>query len=181
MIGKLEEMKLLAQCMATDNREAFSRLVVAHQDGLRRFILNLTGGDACLTDDLSQETFIKAWLGIRSFKGLSGFKTWLYRIAVNEFISYRRRCSATGVTSDIETAPAAAVGSSSPHTATEAKMDVAALLRTLSDQERIVTLLFYLEDVPIKKICQITSMPEGTVKSHLSRARAHMAKILKSK
>lgn len=67
------------------------------------------------------------------------------------------------------------------HQATEAKMDVASLLKTLSDPERIVTLLFYLEDIPIKKICKITSMPEGTVKSHLSRARVHMAKILKTK
>ncbi len=91
MLGKFEEMKLLALCMATDNRDAFSRLSVAYQDGLRRFILNLTGGDASLTDDLAQETFLKAWLGIRSFKGLSGFKTWLYRIAVNEFISHRRK------------------------------------------------------------------------------------------
>ncbi len=82
-------MKLLALCMATDNRDAFSRLVVAFQDGLRRFLFNLTDGDAALTDDLSQETFIKAWLAIRSFHGMSGFKTWLYRIAVNEFVSYR--------------------------------------------------------------------------------------------
>ena len=67
------------------------------------------------------------------------------------------------------------------HSATEAKIDVSVLLKSLSEPERIVTLLFYLEDVPIRKICQITSMPEGTVKSHLSRARSHMAKILKDK
>ena len=75
MLGKIEEMKLLALCMATDNRDAFSRLVMAYQDGLRQFNFNLTGGDPYLTDDLAQETFLKAWLGVRSFKGLSGFKT----------------------------------------------------------------------------------------------------------
>ncbi len=180
MLNKLEEMKLLALCMAADNRDAFSRLVVAYQDQLRRFILNLAGGDASLTDDLAQETFLKAWLGIRSFKGISGFKTWLYRIAINEFVSYRRKFSAT--TSHIEDSYAAGIcDDNNIHQATEAKMDVASLLKTLSDPERIVTLLFYLEDIPIKKICKITSMPEGTVKSHLSRARVHMAKILKTK
>ncbi|MDE6527604.1 MAG: RNA polymerase sigma factor, partial [Muribaculaceae bacterium] len=76
-------MKLLALCMAADNREAFSRLVVAYQSPLRRFILNLTGGNAALTDDLAQDTFLKAWLGIRSFKGISGFKNRHYRIAIN--------------------------------------------------------------------------------------------------
>ena len=171
-------MKLLALCMATDNRDAFSRLVVVHQDGLRRFIFNLTGGDAALTDDLSQETFIKAWLAIRSFKGLSGFKTWLYRIAVNEFISHRRkRYEALSVA--LESAPPEAMQPTwSEHPATEARLDVDTLLKQLPENERMVALLFYIEDMPIKQICKVTSMPEGTVKSHLSRARTHMAGII---
>ena len=178
MLGKIEEMKLLALCMATDNRDAFSRLVMAYQEGLRQFIFNLTGGDPCLTDDLAQETFLKAWLGVRSFKGLSGFKTWLYRIAVNEFISYRRK---QAITNDSDLDKLNIIENNNEHSATEAKIDVSVLLKSLSEPERIVTLLFYLEDVPIKKICQITAMPEGTIKSHLSRARSHMAKILKDK
>lgn len=180
MISRIEEMKLLALCMATDNRDAFSRLVVAHQEGLRRFILSLTGGDVCLTDDLSQETFLKAWLGIRSFKGLSGFKTWLYRIAVNEFISYRRKYPQSAMPDSLDTAPMQVPDNDNRHSATEARLDVASLTGMLSDSERIVTLLFYLEDMPIKKICSVTAMPEGTVKSHLNRARQHMAKILKT-
>lgn len=67
---RLEEIKLLALCMASDNRDAFSRLVEIHQQGLRRFLLNLTNGNEALTDDLAQETFLKAWLAVRSFHGL---------------------------------------------------------------------------------------------------------------
>ena len=84
MLKRLEETRLLARCMCSDNREAFSRLAELHQQGLRRFIMNLCGGDMMLTDDLAQETFLKAWMGIRQFRGLSGFRTWLYRIAVYE-------------------------------------------------------------------------------------------------
>ena len=83
-MNRLEEIKLLAMCAATDNRDSFSRLVSAYADALRGFLLNLTGGDAMLADDLSQDTFIKAWQGVRSFRGMSGFKTWLFRIAINE-------------------------------------------------------------------------------------------------
>lgn len=177
MITRFDEIKLLAQCMVSDNREAFSRLVEAYQPEVKRFILHLTGGDAPLTDDLAQETFIKAWLAIRSFRGLSGLKTWLFRIAVNEFVSYRRKrhndaeWDVTGRES-----VALADRTENPHRSTEARMDVATLLATLPEQERIVSLLFYLEDLPLKKISQILSMPEGTVKSHLSRARNHLAK-----
>lgn len=176
MISKFEEMKLLALCMATDNREAFSRLVVTFQDGLRRFLFNLTDGDAALTDDLSQETFIKAWLAIRSFHGMSGFKTWLYRIAVNEFVSYRRKKSAA-YSLPLDAAPPDSHLSCHEHDSTEAQIDVKVLLDALPEKERIVALLFYLEDMPIKQISKVTSMPEGTVKSHLNRARTHMSNI----
>jgi len=178
-IGKLEEMKLLALCMATDNREAFSRLVEAYQDGLRRFILNLSGGNIYLADDIAQETFLKAWLGIRSFKGLSGFKTWLYRIAVNEYVSYSRKQREERL-SDNDYGDIAGIPSDEGHSGTEARIDVESLVGALSEQERMVVLLFYLEDLPIKKICGITSMPEGTVKSHLNRARHHMLEMLRS-
>lgn len=87
MLSKLEEIKLVSQCAFGDNRGAFGKLVEAYQPQLRRFLLNLTMGDENLTDDLAQETFIKAYTGIRAFKGLSGFGTWLYRIAYNEFYS----------------------------------------------------------------------------------------------
>lgn len=176
MSGKLEEIKLLALCMATDNRDAFSRLVEMHQEALRSFLLNLTGGDPYLTDDLAQETFLKAWMAVRAFKGLSGFRTWLFRIAINQFVSHRRKasCDMCAIQSD-----AIIPDEASRHERTDAGMDVAAALKVLSDSERIVTLLFYMEDMPLKKICSVTSMPEGTVKSHLSRARNKMAEFLK--
>ena len=73
MLSRLDEIRLLSQCALADNRDAFGRLVEAYQPRVRRFLLNLTMGDEMLTDDLSQETFIKAYVGIRSFKGLSSF------------------------------------------------------------------------------------------------------------
>ncbi len=53
--------------------------------------MNLTLGDASLTDDLAQDTFLKAYMSIRSFQGLSRFKTWLFRIAINEYYAYVRK------------------------------------------------------------------------------------------
>lgn len=177
-MNRLEEIKLLAQCMAADNREAFSRLVTAHAGPLRGFLLNLTGGDQMLADDLAQETFIKAWQGVRSFRGMSGFRTWLFRIAINEYLSHRRR---PGIPSssldDAKGEVMAAPGSQ--HDDCDARHDARLALDSLPPTERAVAVLFYLEDLPIKKICQLTEMPEGTVKSHLSRARDHMAKFLK--
>ena len=178
-MSKLEEMKLLALCAAADNRDEFSRLVELHQEALRRFLLNLTGGNASLVDDLAQETFLKAWIGVRSFKGLSGFRTWLFRIAVNEFVNNRRKQVPEPLGEEWPQCVADAAVSGGQQQA-DASMDVAAALRVLPPDERMVVLLFYLEDMPIKKICKITGMPEGTVKSHLSRGRNHLAGFLKN-
>ena len=59
--------------------------------------------------------------------------------------------------------------------ATEANMDVQVALKALSAKERTVVLLFYLEEMPVKKVVEITGMPEGTVKVYLKRAREKMA------
>ena len=57
-------------------------------------------------------------------------------------------------------------------------MDVETVMRHLPEKERLVTLLFYMEGLPVKDIVKVTGMPEGTIKSHLSRARGHLSKLL---
>lgn len=175
MLTKFDELRLIARCVVSDDRNAFGQLVEEYQAGLRRFLLNLTSGDSALTDDLSQETFLKAYLSIRSFQGLARFKTWLYRIAYNEYQSYMRKQREERS----EGQDSYRNESISPHSSTDTMIDIETCLKFLSETERTLILLFYLEDQPIKKIAQITSMPEGTVKSHLSRARKKLAEIMK--
>ena len=171
MLSRIEELALIARCIAADDRRAFGRLVEEYQPRLRRFLLNLAEGDAALVADLAQDTFIKAYTGIRSYQGVAGFKTWLYRIACNEFYSYRRKRREEPELPDM----GADAMAPDCNAASDARMDVEHCLKALSEQERTVVLLFYMEDQPIKKISKITGMPEGTVKSHLSRAKKKMA------
>ncbi|MDD2961133.1 MAG: RNA polymerase sigma factor [Muribaculaceae bacterium] len=174
MLGKIEELRLISQCVLFDDRNAFGVLVEEYQVGIRRFLLNLTMGDVLLSEDLAQETFIKAYLNIRSFKGISKFKTWLYRIAYNEFYDWTRKRKEERLDETIQIdEPIDSVNSA------DAQIDVMNCMKSLNDTERSVVTLFYLDDCQLKKICEITGMPEGTVKSHLSRAKAKMAKVLK--
>ena len=174
MLSKLDEIKLLSQCALADNRDAFGRLVEAYQPRVRRFLLNLTTGDEMLTDDLSQETFIKAYVGIRSFKGLSSFGTWLYRIAYNEFYNHARRHHEEHV-EDI-----AALGevSTAAGDAIDASMTVQEAMKHLNGNERVAVTLFYIEDQPIKQVAKIMQMPEGSVKSLIYRTRDKMRQFI---
>ncbi len=174
MLSRIEELSLIARCIATDNRDAFGRLVTEYEHSLRRFLLNLTN-DPELTSDIAQETFLKAYLSIKSFRGISRFKTWLYRIAYNEYISYRRKYGITVEIPDniIETADESDSTSS-------ISIDLDHYLSALNDTERTIVLLFYLEDQPIKKISEITGITSGTIKCYLNRARKKMQTITNS-
>ena len=174
MLSKLDEIRLLSQCALADNRDAFGQLVEAYQPRVRRFLLNLTMGDEMLTDDLAQETFIKAYVGIRGFKGLSSFGTWLYRIAYNEFYSHTRRHHEEHV-EDI-----ARLGdvSTAANDAIDASMTVQEAMARLGENERVAITLFYIEDQPLKQVAKIMRMPEGTVKSLVYRAKDKMRQFI---
>lgn len=171
MLSRIEELMLVSRCALSDDRDAFGRLVEEYQSDIRRFFINLTG-DIALSDDLSQDTFIKAYTGIRGFKGFSRFRTWLYRIAYNEFYDHTRR-NKEQTAEQLPEQPETYAGGS------DAKIDLAEALKHLNEQERTVVVLYYMEDKPIKDVAAITGMPEGTVKSHISRAKAKLVKFLK--
>lgn len=174
MLSKLEELKLLSQCALVDNRRAFGQLVEAYQPRLRRFLMNLTMGDVYLADDLAQETFIKAYLNIRAFRGVSSFGTWLYRIAYNEFYNEARKRHEQRL-DDHEPQGDSTTASAD---ATEAQLTVRAAMRSLNDIERTAVTLFYIEDLSIKKIATVMQLPEGTIKSSLHRAKGKMSQVI---
>lgn len=168
------DISLVAQATVFHNKRAFDKLVVKYQSPIRRFFLNQTGGDAQLSDDLAQDTFIKAYTNLASFKGTSSFSTWLYRIAYNVHYDYVRSLKQT---TDIDNN---AVKSRSVSADGNLKMDIHEALRILSDTERTCVTLQLMEGRRIDEIADITSMAEGTVKSHLSRAKQKLANYLKS-
>ena len=170
---KIDELRLIAQCALGDSRQAFGQLVEAYQSQLRRFLMNLTGGDEMLTDDLAQETFLKAYVNVRNFKGLSSFATWLYRIAYNVFYDYTRSHK---ITEEIDQAVALRQANSGD---TALQLDLQQALSILSPAERSCITLQLMEGQPIDKISEITEMAEGTMKSHLSRGKQKLAMFLR--
>ena len=175
MINSLSDISLVTQVVVLHNKSAFDQLVRKYQSQVRRFFLNQTCGDKELSDDLAQDTFIKAYTNLKSFKGTANFSTWLYRIAYNVFFDYIRSQKPT---SDLEVVTTDADYRHEQQDLAK-KMDVYAALGQLKEAERTCITLFYMEELEIKKIADITGMAEGTVKSHLSRGKEKMANYLK--
>ena len=174
-MNQLNDISLVAQVVVFKNTRAFDQLVRKYQSPVRRFFLHLTCGDSELSDDLAQDTFIKAYTSMASFRNLSSFSTWLYRIAYNVFYDYIRGRKETD---DLNAEVIDSFGGTEQENVGR-KMDIYQSLKTLKEEERTCITLFYMEDVSIDKIAGITGMPSGTVKSHLSRGKEKLAVYLK--
>ena len=174
-MASLGDIALVTQVAVFHNKQAFDQLVRKYQSPVRRFFLNQTLGDEQLSDDLAQETFIKAYVNITKFRGMSSFSTWLMRIAYNVFYDQVR---SKHQTDDIEESPTvmrqtAQTGDSN------IKMDVHAAMALLKPDERTCITLQLIDGYPIDEISKITGIPDNTVKSHLRRGKEKMTVYLK--
>ena len=169
----MNDLSLVAQVAVFRNKRAFDQLVRKYQSPVRQFFLNLTLGDSQLSDDLAQETFIKAYTHIASFRGLSSFSTWLYRIGYRVYYDHVRSRKQT---TDIDTLAARQGSGCDP----ELKMDIYRALELLKPDERTCITLQIIDGLPIDKIAEVMQMPQGTVKSHLSRGKKQLADYLRN-
>lgn len=151
----------------------FERLVKEHQAPIRRMFLSLTLGDAMLSDDLAQETFIKAYTSWGRFLHLSSTKTWLYRIAYNVFYDYQRSLHPTEDIDSIDCSP--------PRTEPDPSLrdDLYKALSLLTETERLCITLALMEGRSTKEVAKITGLNESTIRSHIHRGREKMKKFLK--
>ena len=172
----MNDITLVTQVVVFGNKRAFDALLRKYQSQVRRFLLGLTVGDSQLADDLAQETFIKAYMNIGKFRGLSSFSTWIMRIAYNTHYDYRRTHHQT---EDADT-PAVAARSGGTTTDCALGIDILKALATLKPEERTCITLQLIEGQPIDKIASITGMTSGTVKSHLHRGKEKLATYLKN-
>lgn len=158
----------------------FIKEVERAQGPLRRFLRVLCGGDGFAADDIAQDALMKAWLHFGDFSGRSRFTTWLYRIAYNCW--YDSRCHGRGGRQNLLSLDEAVACEIHGDDAgcPDRYAELYQAIDGLSGAEKIVVLLFYMEERSVKEIEMITGFPSGTVRSHLSRARNHLRKSLET-
>ena len=173
-MSQLNDISLVAQVVVFHNTRAFDRLVRKYQSPVRRFFLHLTCGDSELSDDLAQDTFVKAYTHIASFRGSSSFKTWLLRIAYNVMYDYRRAHRITDGIDSVAAIIPAPVSRDTP-----AALDIYTAMGVLKPTERTCIALQLIDGYSIDEIAAIMQMAAGTVKSHLSRGKSRLADYLR--
>ena len=176
------DISLVAQVAVFGNKRAFDELVRRYQSPVRRFFLSQTLGDSQLSDDLAQDTFIKAYTNIRSFRGLASFQTWLMRIAYNVFYDHCRKMRNEKLEMsdvNVEMKNDSSAHSSLSTSQSSFQMDLYAALALLKPDERTCITLQLIDGYDIAGIAKITGLKDGTVKSHLSRGKEKLATYLR--
>jgi len=170
----LNDADLVARILVDDDHHAFAELVRNHQSTVRGLLRQLVRHDVTLADDLAQETFLRAYKNIRSFRGEAKFSTWLYRIAYNCFREEaRKRKELVGIDeTQLET-------QADPHTVDPAlKHDLMHALQLLPLHERSAILLCCQNGLSHDEAARVLDIPLGTVKTNVLRGREKLKKTL---
>lgn len=161
------------------NRQQFIESIASEQESLRRFLRGLCSGDGFKADDIAQEALLKAYLSFERFEGRSRFSTWLFRIAYNCWYDHMRQSGREeGWLSQDHPEVRKVEDDGLELDRKFAHQQLHMAIRNLNMNERIVILLFYMEEKSVKEIEAITGMPSGSVRAYLSRGRQHLKEHL---
>jgi RNA polymerase sigma-70 factor (ECF subfamily) len=159
---------------ATGDDAAFSELVRRRQSALRQLLRRLCR-DASLADDLAQQAFLSAWRSLSKLSSPVAFWPWLRRVGINVWLQHLRahRQSLLAPEEELDSLPA-------PSETIEERLDLDAALTQLPPAPRLCTVLAYGEGMSHAEIAEITGLPLGTVKSHITRAAARLRQRLRA-
>lgn len=182
--GLANEEAALVQRAQRGDLAAYDEIVRRYQQRIYATIYHMTSNheDA---HDLAQETFIKAFQALKSFKGGASFYTWLYRIAVNKTINFlkqrrhRSHLSLNDLDVNAENDPdlVALVSDKTPRretALTELQEKLNEAMQKLSESHRLVVTLHDVQGLPHEEIARIMDCNVGTVRSRLFYARQQL-------
>jgi len=190
MLQPHEADDLLVARARDGDTAAFARLVERYQDALFNGICRMVGQRAD-AEDLAQETFVKAFRGMAAFEGRSRFYTWLYSIAVNVVISYRRKVGSRRsgnpvslhASADAEGRPIdVADRSPGPEVASErreVRPRIEEAIAQLDAGRRALIVMRDIEGFDYETLARLLACPLGTVKSRVHRARLALRELLR--
>jgi RNA polymerase sigma-70 factor, ECF subfamily len=153
------------------DRAAGERLVTEQYPRIDRLLRHLTGAVE-VAEDLTQQTFLKAWQALASFRGEASLGTWLHRIAYHEYTHWLR-----GRRDHAPLEEAGDLPDQQAEGSLEAMLLRGALAR-LSPEHREAFLLYHVQGLSVPEVAGVMEVPLGTVKSRLFHARQRLRELL---
>jgi RNA polymerase sigma-70 factor (ECF subfamily) len=166
---------------------AFEVLFKKYREQMARLVYSIAKDDS-IVDDIVQEVFLLVYRHLAKFRAHAAFKTWLYRIAVNEALRQIGRLRRWQPLPEGEfepsKLPSALVVFETGHSPERVLIDgeqrrlVQSALDRVKPHHRAILVLYYLEDLSVQEIAEVLEIPEGSVKSRLFYARDSLRRVL---
>jgi len=176
----------LIRLAQTGDQEAFGALVERHQRYVYNLALRVVGNQQD-AEDLVQEALVRAWVAIANFRLESQFRTWLFRIVTNLFYnrlpSLRRELFELDVDclADIPDDNSPDLNPASGIEAEETRAYLHEQIDRLPESQRLLVMLRYQQGLSYEDIARVVSLPLGTVKTGLFRAKERLRKLLQAR
>ena len=169
MVLEESDQELIEGCRRGDS-EAFRALFERHKDKVYSIALRYSG-DPAVAQDIAQETFLKLFVGLKTFRGESDFGAWLYRLVVNSCFDQKRRVRRLMPLLDEALAMLQAPDISALDEIVRAELSahLRAVLGDLSDEQRMLLVLRYTQSLSYDEIAGILECSGGTIASRLNR------------
>lgn len=165
---------LVARCLIHGDQQAFAQLMLRHQLMVRSLLLRLCRRESHMVDDLVQETFLRAWLALDSYRAQAKFSTWVYRIASNLVADKFRRKKLDCC--NLELADAEVQCEQLYHC--DLRRDLQMAMRGITHAQRQAIELCLQNGHSHSSAAEVLDMPLGTVKTHVARGRANLQQLL---
>ena len=172
---ELDELELIRRILA-GNAAAERQLYEAHVDRVYRLAYRMTG-DLALAEDLTQDTFIRAFDRLAGFRGDSPFGGWLHKVATSVILSAlqkrKRLQSVESLRDDLTDLPGAGQAEDP-----DLRRTLDRAVADLDDSHRLVFVMHDMEGFTHQEIASAMGTPVGTAKARLSRARRKLRELL---
>ncbi|MCP8617275.1 RNA polymerase sigma factor [Salirhabdus salicampi] len=149
--------------------DPLEQLYTYHKHSIYRYFLRLTS-NTHLAEDLTQETFFKAFKGMNHFRGDSSLKTWLFKIAHNTYVNDVRK-KARQMEEQVDLMLKDLSDKQNDYKAIDEQMMIQQILTTMNEKERTFLLLRDFQQFTYGEIAKILKLTEGQVKVGIYRAR----------
>ncbi len=171
--------RALVRATLDGDHEAFDELVRRHQRHVYQLCYRFAGNHEDASD-LAQDVFIRAFKGLRSFKGQSAFGTWLYRIGVNVCLNRvgARAAARTVALEQVERIDSGGERADAALLRDERAGEVRAAIAQLPKKQRAALILRVYHELPHDEIAEILGSSVGAVKANFFHALANLKKLL---
>ena len=184
--GTVRTDEELVRLVIAGERDLFAAIYERYYWRVFRMGYGMTGNHGS-AEDLTQEIFMRAYQRLKDFRGQSAFSTWLYRVAVNHSLNYRRKHSGEAREESPEESPAetdtrqVVAGSVTAEAGVlreQITAQVHGALLALKPKLRLIVILKDIEGLSYEEIARRTNCSMGTVASRLNRSRKLLARKL---